>query len=219
MGFHLIQTRHRAKTNSFHPLFFSQQWWDPLMALPCSLQRNLLKLDLLWLMPDLVVFGLGTIRQCLIHLAVILSICHPANCAFLLWVLPSLVKGQKLVSFFVTPITWQLNSRFSSHNLEAVVYSFVSGALQVSREGHADPSTKGTNCPVLINKSCPSVTFHSTLLPACEKQTQRTGKKVLLPREFAQSAHMMSGQETGPCPLEDWEHYEVGYHKMTGIAL
>lgn len=139
-----------------------------------------------------------TIRRCLIHLAVILSSCHPANCAFLLWVLPSVLKGQQLVSFFVTPITWQLNSQFPSHYLEAEVYLLVYGAVQVSKEGHADPSTKGTHCPVLKNRSRPSVTFHGTLLPVCEKQTQRTGTKILLPRQFAQSAHMLSGEESWP---------------------
>lgn len=167
------------------------------MALLWSLWRNLLKLDLPWLVLELVILGLSiTIRQCPIRLAMILSSCHPANCAFLLRVLPSLLKGRKLVPFFVTPVTWQLNSQVSSHYLEAVVYMFVSGTLQMSREGHADPSTKATYCLALINKSCPSVTFHSTLLQAHEKQTQRTGTKILMPRQFSQSAPMLSGEES-----------------------
>lgn len=77
-------------------------------------------------------------------------------------------------------------------------FMFVPGALQVSREGHADTSKKETNCPVLINSSCPSVTFHSTLLP--EREKQRTGKKVLLYQDNFVSLAPLSGEERWPLP-------------------
>lgn len=57
VGFHLIQTRHTAKTKSFHPLLFTHQRWDILMAILWSLWRNLLKLDLPWLVLELVILG------------------------------------------------------------------------------------------------------------------------------------------------------------------
>lgn len=97
---------------------------------------------------------------------------------------------------------------------------FVPGALQMSREGHADTSKKETNCPVLINSSYPSVTFHCTLLPEHEKQTQRTGKKCsAVPKQFSQSAHMLSGEQRLPLPTRrNWECHQKGSHKVTDVA-
>lgn len=95
----------------------------------------------------------------------------------------------------------------------------VSGGLQVSREGHADPSTNGMNCPVLIYKSCLSVTFHSTLLLVREKQTQEQEQRFCFQNNLLSLHVCCLGRRAGPCPLEDWDHYEEGYHKMTDIAL
>lgn len=52
---------------------------------------------------------------------------------------------------------------------------------------------------MLINSTCPLVTFHSTLLPEHEKQ--RTGKKgSAVTRHFSESTHILSGGERWPLP-------------------
>lgn len=163
---------------------YLQGWWlilfsspikSPWMAFLSSLWRNLLKLILCCLnWSSLPSASLKRHRQYIVHLAMISPSCHPENCVFLLCLLPSALKGQPIVSFFVTPITWQLNSDCS--NLEALVYVCPWCTAGVKRRSQRH-FQKVKNCHVLINSSCPSVTFHSTLWPECEKQTQRTGEK------------------------------------------
>jgi len=159
-------------------------------------------------------------KQCLLPLAMILSSCRQANCVFLLRVLPGLLKGTKVkFPFLFIPVTCQLNNQFSAHYLEAVVYMLVTGALQVSREGDADPCTKGTNCPVLMNKSCPSVTF-TVSCHQCVKNKHKEQEKRFCCQDNLLSLHVCClRRRDGPCRLEDWEHYEEGCHKMADVAL
>lgn len=146
-----------------NPLFISHQWWGSWMAFPSSLWRNLVKLtmsgawiDDLWPQHH----SKGTIRQCLIHLAMISPSCHPENGAFLppFYLVPLKVNQHFPFLLHLSPD----NSMLTFPALK-LWFMFVPGTVQVSREGHADTSKKETNCPVLINSSCPSVTFHSTL--------------------------------------------------------